>query len=107
MKKLFLAKKLMKTLTWARIYPNQHTLLIQYLHLSRTGQIASTTGIYASFLFLKMSLALADSSASRGLNSFSTSPDLAVASGAVPTLLVDLGASMVSIDATSREAYQE
>lgn len=63
---------------------------------------ASKTGMQASLVFLSTSLA-----ASRGLTSdFSTASNLAVAHGAAPTLFV-LGASMVRVDASSRDAYHE
>lgn len=66
----------------------------------------SKTGIFASVLFLKASSGgLVDS---RGLAScFSTLSNLVVAHGAVPTLLVELGPSIVSIDTASLDAYQE
>lgn len=44
---------------------------------------------------------------SRGLtNVFSMSSNFAVAHGAVPTLLAELGSSVVRVDASSLEAYQ-
>ncbi|PON84584.1 LOW QUALITY PROTEIN: hypothetical protein TorRG33x02_196510 [Trema orientale] len=66
----------------------------------------SNTGICASLVFLKTSLtALSDS---RGLTSFfSTSSNLAVAHGAVPTFFAELGESIVSVAASSRDAYHE
>lgn len=67
---------------------------------------ASRTGMYASLVFLKTSMAAL--SGSRGLTSFfSTSSNLAVAHGAVPTALEVFGASIVSMEASSLEAYQE
>lgn len=63
----------------------------------------SSTGIYASLVFLKTSL-----SDSRGLTSFfSTFSNLAVAHGAVPTFFAELGESIVRVDASSRDAYHE
>ena len=67
----------------------------------------SNTGTTASVVFFDASLA--PSSAPRGLTKvFSIPSNLAVANGAVPaTVLPELGPSMVSVAASSLEAYQE